>query len=81
MISTASRSPAFQYSTEVNVFFFSVLQLMEGVKNLTTERKSAAELTEASPVMLHCSNTVSSTSISPSKGLNEGAWLQPTAET
>lgn len=53
---------------------------MEGVKNLTTKRKSAAELTEVSPVMLHCSNVVSSTTISPSKGLNEGAVLQLTAE-
>lgn len=44
------------------------------------KRKAAAELTEVSPVMLHCSNVVSSTTISPSKGVNEGAVLQPTAE-
>lgn len=54
---------------------------MEEANNLIINRKSAAERTEASPVMLHCSSVVSSTTISPSKGLNEGAVLQPTAET
>lgn len=39
------------------------------------------ELTAVSPVMLHWSNVVSSTTISPRKGLKEGAVLQPTAET
>lgn len=61
------------------VLCIKIVQLIEWVKNLTI--KSAAELTEVSPVMLHCSNVVSSTTISPSKGLNEGAVLQPTAET
>lgn len=45
------------------------------------ETEILAELTEVSPGMLHCSRVVSSTIISPSKGLNKGALLQLTANT
>lgn len=38
-----------------------------------------AELTEVSPVMLHCSRVVSSTTVSPSRGLSDAALLQFTA--
>lgn len=56
-------------------------KLIQQTINSTVETEILAELTEVSPVMLHCSRVVSSTTVSPSKGLSEGALLQLTAET
>ena len=44
-------------------------------------RHILAELTEGSPVMLHWSRSVSSTTVSPSKWLKHGEELQLTAKT
>lgn len=55
--------------------------LLQQAINNTVETEILAELTEVSPAMLHCSRVVSSTTISPSKGVSEGALLQLTADT
>lgn len=55
--------------------------LVQQTINNKVQADILAALTEVSPVMLHCSKVVSSTTISPSKGTNKGAVLQLTADT
>lgn len=51
------------------------------VLSSTVETRILVQLTEVSPVMLHCSRVVSSITISPTRGLKDGAQLQLTADT
>lgn len=74
---TCETKRLFLINTDWLIILISAFQTASNM----VKTEDLAQLTEVSPVMLYCSRVVSSTTISPSKGLKDGATLQLTANT